>query len=71
MTANPDFDALRDKLKHALKEAPHAQRELLAATDEAYDYMEEIGEGLTDEQYLELKLLASQAESILTRYFGM
>lgn len=71
MTGDAEFERIRDNLARALKEAPHAQRELLAATDATYDYIEEAGEALPDAQYLELKMLASQAESILTRYFGM
>ncbi|MDB5100710.1 MAG: hypothetical protein JWM80_5131 [Cyanobacteria bacterium RYN_339] len=67
----PDFGYVRETLARALKEAPTAQRELLAATDAAYDYLEGPGQDLTDDQYLDLKMMASQAESILTRYFGM
>jgi hypothetical protein len=71
MTQYTDYGAMRDKLVRAIKEAPTAQRELLAATDEAYEYLA-AAEGLLDDaSYLELKMLASQAESILTRYFGM
>ena len=71
MTLDHEYARLRDQLQLALKEAPTAQRELLAATDAVYDFIEQAGEGLDNDRYLELKLMASQAESILTRYFGM
>lgn len=71
MTLERDFQYMRDALARAIKEAPTAQRELLAATDAAYDFLEGPGQDLPDDQFLELKLMASQAESILTRYFGM
>ena len=71
MTGDTDYSVIREKLVCALKAAPTAQRELLAATDEVYEYLDGSGELLDDDSYLELKLLASQAESILTRYFGM
>jgi hypothetical protein len=71
VTLDRDYAFHRDKLQQALKEAPTAQRELLAATDAVYDFLEGPGQDLPDDQFLELKLMASQAESILTRYFGM
>jgi hypothetical protein len=71
MNQDTDFGEMRDKLIRAIQEAPTAQRELLAATDEAYSYLDASDGLLDDSHYLELKMLASQAESILTRYFGM
>ena len=71
MTDDNEYQAVYDKICGALRDAPYAQRELLGATDETYAYLEERGEALTDDQYLGLKLVLSQCEAVLTRYFGM
>lgn len=64
-------DAAIARLKEALREAPREQLALLAATDALFDALEEAGEGLDDARYLDARMLLSQAEAVLTRYFGM
>jgi hypothetical protein len=68
---HPDWEPLHRQLLKALEEAPYEQLALLNTTDAAYAFLEAEGERLTEAQYLEARLLLSQAEALLTRYFGM
>lgn len=64
------FEACYAALEAALKNAPEAQLELLAATDALYDALEGLPD-LPEPAYLRARMLLSQAEAVLTRYFGM
>ncbi|HEY9721764.1 MAG TPA: hypothetical protein V6D47_07100 [Oscillatoriaceae cyanobacterium] len=65
------LDAAVARLQEAIKNAPHEQQALLAATDALFEVLEEAGERVDDAHYLEARMLLSHAESLLTRYFGM
>ena len=71
MPTLPEYQVAYDGLKKALKEAPTEQLALLAATDQLYKVLDESGEAISNEEYLDARMLLSQAEGILTRYFGM
>lgn len=66
-----DYESIYNRLLQALKESPDEQQALLRMTDEAFAFLDEAGEALTDEQYLSIKVLLGEAETRLARYFGM
>ncbi|MFN3429455.1 MAG: hypothetical protein ACK46X_05850 [Candidatus Sericytochromatia bacterium] len=71
MTSHPDFPQVYQTLLKALQNAPYEQLELLATTDATYAYLSEVGEELSDEDFLSARILLGEAETILGRYFGM
>ena len=68
---NPEFQRMYEKLLGALEVSHAEQQALLQATDEAYVFLDEANESLTDEQYLAIKVVLGEAETRLGRYFGM
>lgn len=72
MAEAPDTALVYETLRKALEDAPYAaQLDLVRITDDTYAFLEAHNESLSDEEYLGLRLLLSQAEGLLTRYFGM
>ena len=66
-----DFHEAYRTLTEALKSAPDAQLDLLAAVDTLYAAMDEALDGLEDQAVLDAQIMLRHAESLLTRYFGM
>ncbi len=64
------YDEVYEGLKQALAAGYKRQIALVAATEAAYELLE-IAADLTDAQALSLRVLLSQAETQLGRYFGM
>ncbi len=64
------YDEVYDGLKQALASGYKRQIALVGATEAAYELLE-IAEDLTDDQVVGLRVLLSQAETQLGRYFGM
>jgi hypothetical protein len=58
-------------LAEALRTGYRQQIELVQAVESSYSFLEEQEEDLNSEQVLSLRMLLSQAETLLGRYFGM
>ncbi|HBN07591.1 MAG TPA: hypothetical protein DD435_02740 [Cyanobacteria bacterium UBA8530] len=59
------------RLLAAIQKGHDNQIPLLAAMEEAYAFLDENEEQLSDEEFLSLRILLKQGETMAGRYFGM
>lgn len=65
-----DFDGIYDELREALLVGHERQIALVAVAERAYEYLE-ANPDLGDDQVVGLRMLLSEAENRMGRYFGM